>query len=54
MNVAPDSGYGYGVGFDYDTSMGVTTDKNGVFRGQIYNHYPLPTQAVRKNYFLEN
>jgi hypothetical protein len=53
MNVAPDSVYGHGVGFDYDTSMGVSTDKQGNWSNLIYNHQPLVKNQDTKNPYAE-
>ena len=49
MNVAPDSGYGQGIGFDYDTSMGVSTDEKGTWSRRIYNHQPLVKDPTIEN-----
>jgi hypothetical protein len=54
MNVAPDSVYGSGVGFNYDTSLSIHTDQKGNFLGKINTHYPFCAQEKRKDLFIEN
>lgn len=49
MNVSPDSVYGSGVGFDYDTSLSISTDERGNFLGKINTHYPLFFSKPNKN-----
>lgn len=40
LNVAPDSGYGKNIGFDEDTSIGVTCLKDGSWIYKMYKHKP--------------